>query len=327
MEDNEGQGEKGSGGDGASGPPPPVYAEGALAHELDAPREAQSGAFGFLGRLTVNEWLTLLVGVGSLVVSYLTYRNATDTSDLKNAVTGLTNLVTEAHGQAAAMQIQATAMQAQLEQMVLAQRAWLLVHRLSIGTIQQFPVGSGVTAVARYEVTNIGRSPATAVFIRTALVLNHIDQFGLNTARSLCQPQPAEAELQLAQYSDTVLPGQSETIDGINDAALFSHTIEGLEAKSNADINSLEEEIRRQLEPNSKLRLRPRGNPSVISIEPVLVGCVTYRTNGGDILHKTGFAFEARNGILTIPIEIGRKGEVFGKPLQIYPSPVGNFAD
>jgi hypothetical protein len=37
----------------------------------------------FLSRLTVNEWLTFLVGAGSLVVSYMTYRNAADTSDIK----------------------------------------------------------------------------------------------------------------------------------------------------------------------------------------------------------------------------------------------------
>ena len=38
----------------------------------------------FLSRLTTNEWLTFLVGVGSLVVSYMTYRTAADTSDIKD---------------------------------------------------------------------------------------------------------------------------------------------------------------------------------------------------------------------------------------------------
>lgn len=55
----------------------------------------------------VYEWLTffvgcgaLLVGVGSLVVSYWTYRNAADTTDIKQAVVGLAKLAKEAKRQA-----------------------------------------------------------------------------------------------------------------------------------------------------------------------------------------------------------------------------------
>lgn len=65
----------------------------------------------FPGNLAVNEWLTLLIGIGSLVVSYLTYKNAADTSDLKSAVINLTSLASDARRQADATQAQAKTMQ------------------------------------------------------------------------------------------------------------------------------------------------------------------------------------------------------------------------
>lgn len=46
-------------------------------------------AHSLLGYLTINEWLTFLIAVGSLVVSYMTYRTANETSDIKAAVTNL----------------------------------------------------------------------------------------------------------------------------------------------------------------------------------------------------------------------------------------------
>ena len=60
---------------------------------------------------------------------------------------------------------------------------------------------------------------------------------------------------------------------------------------------------------------------------PTLAGCITYKSVGSDILHETDFAFEAHNGIGTIPVEIGRKGEVYTGRLDIVPSRVGNFAN
>jgi hypothetical protein len=54
----------------------------------------------FLGRLDINQWLTFLVGFGSLVVSYMTYRNAADTSDIKNAIGNLSELATQTKRQA-----------------------------------------------------------------------------------------------------------------------------------------------------------------------------------------------------------------------------------
>ena len=54
----------------------------------------------FLRRLTTNEWLTFLVAVGSLVVSFLTYRNAADTSDIQHAIGNLSELATQTKRQA-----------------------------------------------------------------------------------------------------------------------------------------------------------------------------------------------------------------------------------
>lgn len=119
VENEKSQGEKGGAVAGALDAAPPVQAEQPPIQGADTPgrshgakngrQDSQSGARGFLSRLTVNEWLTFLVGVGSLAVSYLTYKNASDTSDLKDAVAGLTKLVAEAQRQAGAMQSQAEA--------------------------------------------------------------------------------------------------------------------------------------------------------------------------------------------------------------------------
>ena len=188
----------------------------------------------FPGNLAVNEWLTLLVGIGSLVVSYLTCKNAADTSDLKNAVGNLISLAGEARRQADAMQAQTRAMQGQLGQMEAAQRAWLLVDNLSVSQIQQFPAGSGIVAFATYRLRNLGHSPATAIFIKTALVLRDLNQFDTKAAHSVCKPQPAGSERLLAEYSDTILPGQAEIIDGIGDAASFDHSIENIAAQRDA---------------------------------------------------------------------------------------------
>ncbi len=40
----------------------------------------------FLGHLRINDWLTFFVGSGSLIVSYLTYLNVSDTRDIRRAV-------------------------------------------------------------------------------------------------------------------------------------------------------------------------------------------------------------------------------------------------
>jgi hypothetical protein len=67
-----------------------------------------------LSRLTANEWLTLLVGAGSLVVSYMTYRNAADTSEIQTAISNLSDLATQTKRQADAMQDQLGAVRDQV---------------------------------------------------------------------------------------------------------------------------------------------------------------------------------------------------------------------
>lgn len=75
---------------------------------------SDSPALRFLGRLTINEWLTFLVGLGSLAVALLTYLNAADTSDLKAAVKGLTTLAYQASIQASQTKREADALRDQL---------------------------------------------------------------------------------------------------------------------------------------------------------------------------------------------------------------------
>ena len=47
-----------------------------------------------------SEWLTFLVAAGSLAVAFPTYRNAADTSDIKNAIGNLSELATQTKRQA-----------------------------------------------------------------------------------------------------------------------------------------------------------------------------------------------------------------------------------
>jgi hypothetical protein len=53
-----------------------------------------------LRRLSINEGLTLFVGACSLIVSFLTYLNAANTSDIKQAVKGLSTLAVQTKRQA-----------------------------------------------------------------------------------------------------------------------------------------------------------------------------------------------------------------------------------
>ena len=63
-------------------------------------RQAEERAARFRWRLTANETLTLLVGVGALVVSGLTYENSRDTSDIKKAIGNLAALADQTKRQA-----------------------------------------------------------------------------------------------------------------------------------------------------------------------------------------------------------------------------------
>ena len=77
----------------------------------------------FLRRLDTNQWLTFLVGFGSLAVAFATYRNAADTSDIKNAIGNLSELATQTkrqadatHDQLAAVKDQVSALRDQAEE-------------------------------------------------------------------------------------------------------------------------------------------------------------------------------------------------------------------
>lgn len=230
--------------------------------------------------------------------------------------------------QMAVMRDQAKAMQGQLDQMQAAQRPWLLVDGMSVSGIEQFPVGSGITAFARYKLTNLGRSPATAIFIKTALILKSLDKFDAGSVRKLCLPQPtSEDDRILAEYSDTVLPGQTETIGGIGDAASFSHSIKNIDAERDAANKAAQDAATKAGIPNA-ITNKPTKGWGTLFITPTLVGCVTYKTPGSDVTHETGFAFDARNGFFSnIPVEVGQKGTIFDGRLDVTPSSIGNFAN
>jgi len=89
--------------------PPPTESENSAAgpnepsvpdSSQDSGNKSKSSTLSFLSRLTINELLTFLLGVGGLVVSLLTFLNAQNTSDLKGAVKSLTALAAETKRQA-----------------------------------------------------------------------------------------------------------------------------------------------------------------------------------------------------------------------------------
>ena len=86
----------------------------------------------FLRRLTVNEWLTFLVGSGSLAVSILTWRTVADTSDIKTAIGNLSELATQTKRQADATREQA---EAAVEAAKTAREAFIASDRGRIGVI------------------------------------------------------------------------------------------------------------------------------------------------------------------------------------------------
>jgi hypothetical protein len=110
----------------------------------------------FLCGLNTNEWLTLLLGLGSLAISALTYRTAADTTDLKSAVANLSTLAKQAARQANATDILST-----------AGRAFLFLdydipRDLTQGILVKDPdaATSGVRVELSINVVNLGKSPA-----------------------------------------------------------------------------------------------------------------------------------------------------------------------
>ncbi|QAY95337.1 hypothetical protein CWB41_05965 [Methylovirgula ligni] len=160
----------------------------------------------FLGRLTVNEWLTLLVGIGSLAISYLTYRNAADTSQLTEAVSNLHNLAGSAQGQ--------------LNEMKIERRPWVSVDAEPSGKFS-------ITAKAAdlpltLSIKNSGTSPAMVIF-RDAYI------FPMNSTeadKKLVDSKKCRASHD-SGFTSAVFPGSkleqgvdADLIDGINASEL-----------------------------------------------------------------------------------------------------------
>jgi hypothetical protein len=133
-------------------PPKRANPAGSAHGSQNGRHQSEPSPRGFLRRLTINEWLTFLVGVGSLFVSYLTYKNAADTSDLKGAVQNLTNLAVDTTRQA-------DASQEQLKVLKDNQRPWLgLAHIEALRGI--IPSTDHYIPV---DYRNFGRTPASHV--------------------------------------------------------------------------------------------------------------------------------------------------------------------
>lgn len=262
----------------------------------------------FLSRRAVGEWLTALIGLGSLAVSFLTYKNAADTSDLKNAVANLTTLASEARRQADAMRDQAKAMQGQLDQMTAAQRPWMLARDLTVEGVDVLPDDAIIMFSTGYKVTNFGQSPATDVFINTGLFIEGVDAIDVDAIRKLCKSRPLGSGLFLRFYRDMMGPKQTEEIIGFPiQNGIFVR-----------DTRSLEE-----------------SGISKVNANFVLGGCITYRFLGGDILHKTGFAIRAQSARVRIidriveleQVQISKREKVAFRDLMLTSIPSLSFAD
>jgi hypothetical protein len=75
--------------------------------DVTSDQESRSRLFRLIRKLSINEWLTLLVGVGtlllsigSLAVAYWTYRVSADSTDIKSAIGRLSDLATQTKRQA-----------------------------------------------------------------------------------------------------------------------------------------------------------------------------------------------------------------------------------
>lgn len=210
--------------------------------------------------------------------------------------------------QTRAMQGQAQAMQGQLDQMTADQRPWLAVSDLRFNDIVVYPVGAGILIDTSYKVTNLGRSPATDVFIKTALIFSERENFNGRLTRDLCNEHPSTDERLLATYSETVLPTQVLFLESgpmlkIDLAATFSHRIEDLE---NAGVSS-------------------------IAADFFLVGCITYKALRSGAFHHTGFAYKAQDLDIKLPgfpfTRVPFEKGIVKDNLIVMPSPYGNFAD
>jgi hypothetical protein len=185
----------------------------------------------FLFRLSVNEWLTFGIAALSLFISYLTYRNAADTSDIKSAIGNLSELAVQTKRQA-------DATNGQLAEMSYEQRPWLQVVPQIKGPLTN-DEGRLVVDIG-LAIKNSGRTPAVSVMGKAELkaregqwakIIGALSTAkGVDVLKSICRGTPND----IWKYSsegvgaDIIFPGSDDIIvveartDGVADKELPS---------------------------------------------------------------------------------------------------------
>ncbi len=158
-----------------------------------------------MGRLSVNEWLTFLVGVGSLVVSVFTYLNAADTRDIKGAVSKLAVLAEQTKRQAD------------------AQNGQLGVMRDQVAALKdQLLEAKAQTKAISAQTTKIGEQ-TEAIKASAASAVKSADMQG----------KTAEAQLKAAQQDEIAAKAAAQA--NLPQPNLFGLDISGLTEKPNND--------------------------------------------------------------------------------------------
>lgn len=100
--------------DQSIGPEPNIYSDN---EHVDNSNRQEKIAFPLISELKISDRITsllafssLIVAIGSLAVAYLTYKTASDTRDIKQAVRGLADLASQTKRQADAVSRQVNAM-------------------------------------------------------------------------------------------------------------------------------------------------------------------------------------------------------------------------
>ena len=125
-----------------------------------ASERGESDARKFLFRLTVNEAITVLMTVASLVISYLTYRNAADTSQMRDAVNRLSQLAQDTKREADAA--------------VESGRPYILVTNVqNIKSLRDWQHKEGILGLS-LTIANYGHAPAiTTKAVCFNILTNH----------------------------------------------------------------------------------------------------------------------------------------------------------
>jgi hypothetical protein len=136
----------------------------------------------YLG-LTIAEWLTAVIGVGSIVtaagslwISWLTYQNSRDTRDLKVAVSNLSELAKQTKRQADALNGQLELVRSQVGE---AKRQTAAISKQT-SAIQVSSEAQVKSADAQKRAADLG---ASAVRVRIALSTLNIEGFDTKTAK------------------------------------------------------------------------------------------------------------------------------------------------